>query len=77
MKLYTIYDLTAEQSGPIFEAKNDKIALRQFNNLFAESQINKEEFTLNYLGEYNHDLMELSSCIPVSINIISLGEKNE
>lgn len=30
--LYVIDDLGAEQTGPVFEAPNDKIAMRQFLN---------------------------------------------
>ena len=31
-RLYTVRDLVAEENGPIFTAKNDGVALRQFRD---------------------------------------------
>ena len=37
MNLYVIYDRVAQESGPVFEAKNDGIAVRQMRNLLSEN----------------------------------------
>lgn len=54
--LYTIYDMVAEQSGPLFEAVNDKIAIRavrktqQFTDAAMEG-----EFKLLCVGEVTRE----------------------
>lgn len=37
VNVYTIYDVLAEECGPIFQAKNDKVACRAVDNLLIES----------------------------------------
>ena len=34
MYLYSIKDIVAKEFGPIFQAKNDQVAVRQVNNTF-------------------------------------------
>lgn len=53
MRLYTIYDRLAEESGPLFEAKNDLIAWRMF--LGVQMPGNREDYKLLSLGIYHHD----------------------
>lgn len=39
VNLYTIYDVIAEESGPIFQAKNDLIACRVCDSLISEANL--------------------------------------
>lgn len=52
MTLYCIYDKAAEESGPIFEAKNDMMALRMYNGVNLPGHPN--DFELLKIGEYIH-----------------------
>ena len=57
MRIYTIYDTIAEESGPLFEARNDFIARRIFNNMNEESfppGATRQDFKLLKLGSYFH-----------------------
>ena len=36
VNVYTIYDVVADECGPIFQAKNDTVALRCFMSLFSK-----------------------------------------
>nr|WAE43336.1 MAG: hypothetical protein [Microviridae sp.] len=57
-RLYVVYDLVALESGPIFEAKNDGVALRQFGQLMAKTEF-PHEFELRYIGDYCHDYCKI------------------
>lgn len=51
MNLYTIYDKVAEEAGPIFEAKNDGVATRAYQDLFSSRPVaHPDEFKLMLLG---------------------------
>lgn len=52
MNLYCIYDRVAEESGPLFESKNDLMALRMYNGVNLPG--NPEDFELLKLGVYHH-----------------------
>lgn len=73
-QLYTIYDKVAEDSAPIFEAKNDGIALRQIKQLLTNSPVNNvNDYSLLHLGCYDSE-----KCIttinekPVELDITKL-----
>jgi len=55
MRLYVIRDLVAEESGPIFEAKNDQVARRGFRQALERSRGGAGEFKLMCIAEYDHD----------------------
>lgn len=58
VRMYTVYDKVAEEAGPLFTAKNDGVAARNFRNLLEQNQVQeKEEFKLLYMGEF-----DTSSC---------------
>lgn len=42
---YSIYDDKADEYGPMFPAKNDKVAVRHFKQLIAGSN-NQDDYTL-------------------------------
>jgi len=55
-KLYVIYDKVAEESGPIFEAKNDGTALRNYNIFMQKtSPDNLADYELYCVGEIDHE----------------------
>ena len=58
MNLYTIFDSLAQKSGPLMEAENDKVAIRQFQHMFKNVD-HKGDFTLHCVGRYDHDTMRL------------------
>ncbi|QCS36896.1 nonstructural protein [Tortoise microvirus 21] len=57
--VYAIYDRVAEESGPLFEAKNDLMAWRMV--LGAKLNIAFSEIKLLKLGTYSHDPVYLTS----------------
>lgn len=52
MRLYVIFDKLAAESGPIFEAKNDAVAKRNFDH--AVKNTNPSEYSLLSLGSIDH-----------------------
>lgn len=55
MNLYVIYDMLAEESGPIYESKNDATALRQFKRVFEQRPDSEmSSFKLLRLGTIDH-----------------------
>lgn len=65
--LYVVYDRVAEESGPVFEAKNDGVALRRFSMLMQENSskgLIPEDFRLLKVGEIDHST---SLVIPTDI----------
>lgn len=55
MNLYVIHDKLAEESGPLFEAKNDATASRSFNQLIEQNPGTRvTEFALLRLGSIDH-----------------------
>jgi len=60
MNLYTVFDVIADEAGPLFEAKNDRVAVRQYQNLLSQSRLDASEYKLYQVGVFNHDSMELS-----------------
>lgn len=56
MNLYVIFDRVAEESGPIFEAKNDGTAARAARDLVATAKgARAHEFQLLKLGTIDHE----------------------
>lgn len=58
MYVYTIFDKVANECGPIIEAKNDAVALRQYRQVTKD--INSPgEFALYRIGSMDHDQVKL------------------
>jgi len=55
MKLYVVYDKVAEESGPIFQAKNHKVAMRQYNHLIEKEALVKEDYCLICVGNWDSE----------------------
>ena len=54
VNIYTIYDKVACESGPIFQAKNDGVALRCFMSLMKDTpSVNPTDYDVYCLGEFD------------------------
>lgn len=79
MKLYTIFDRVAEESGPVFEAKNDGVALRKFQALALNTEgAQPDDFKLLSVGEIDHDIQKISQTEIKEITAnVNLSGENE
>lgn len=58
--LYTVLDLVANETGPVWSAKNDEVALRQFTNLLKGDHVTSPgDFHLYCIGEYDTESITL------------------
>lgn len=58
--IYVIFDKVAEQAGPLFQAKNDGVAMRMVSVMKAQKQIvNDDDYSLLFLGKYDDELCEV------------------
>ena len=58
MDLYVVYDKIAGECGPVFEAKNDGVAMRQYRHLINEFPIVvQEDFSLMQVGTIDKESM--------------------
>ena len=73
INLYCIYDLDAQEAGPLFEAKNDAVAQRNFSSVVSNSTT-PDRFTLYRVGTWDSESMVVSSTTPISL--ANLGDIN-
>ena len=56
VNIYTIYDKVACEAGPIFQAKNDAVALRCFMSLMKDTpNVFPSDYDVYCLGEFDTD----------------------
>jgi len=55
MNLYTIRDKVAEDCGPVFQAKNNGVAVRNFEQMFEKNAVSASDFVLLLLGTFDQD----------------------
>lgn len=67
MNLYCVFDKVAEEAGPIFEAKNDAIAQRNFMKLLERTGGMQSDFVLYSVGKFDHIKMEIDSFVAVDV----------
>lgn len=53
--IYVIYDRVAEESGPIYEAKNDGVALRKYQATIVQNNMIPGDFKLLKLASIDHE----------------------
>ncbi len=69
MRIYTIYDKLAREGGPLFQAKNDQVAHRQFQTQLTNMpNIEIDDFELRCVGEYDNEQCQIQVGIPVVID---------
>lgn len=67
--MYTIYDKVACESGPVFEAKNDAVAIRHFSMVMTKCP-DTTEFQLLKVAEIDHDTnVVCGTVIPEEIEV--------
>lgn len=54
MNLYVIYDRVAEESGPVYEAKNDGVASRMYAEFLRKITARPEDYLLLRVGTIDH-----------------------
>ncbi len=58
--MYVVFDRVAEEAGPIFTAKNDEVAQRQFGNMLSSEKVTTfQDFVLFKIGIYDSETMEV------------------
>ena len=71
-RLYSVYDSVAGEYGPLFQAKNDDVALRNVIQMFTEMHVpvmNLESYHLYHVGDFDS---ELGTFVERSVN--TMGE---
>jgi hypothetical protein len=54
MSVYTIFDITAQEFGPLFECVNDSVARRQFDHFLKKmDEADRDDFALCRVGEFD------------------------
>lgn len=67
MRLYSVYDSVAEEYGPLFQAKNDDVALRNVIQMFTDMNVSiasLESFHLYHVGDFDSELGSFASVNP-------------
>lgn len=82
MNLYSIYDCAAKEYGPVFEAKNDKVAERKCKMEFKNVPY-VGDFELHYVGQFDHstgsiviNAADVSPCL-LSLADLFIEENNK
>lgn len=78
-RLYVIYDKLAEDSGPIFQAVNDGVALRQTVNILKDvPPYVHHEYQLIHLADFDTSTMKLTCVVPKEIDFtLALSRSRE
>lgn len=79
-KIYAVKDIVAEETGPIFQMKNDSVALRNYNQMLQDKNVDINDYELYRIAEYDTETMILTSIKPKRVNAnvnMTTGETNE
>lgn len=57
INLYTIWDSILQESGPIYDAKNNEVAIRNFKTA-TKNMVPREDFELHLIGWYDAETMK-------------------
>lgn len=71
-RLYSLYDSVAEEFGPLFQAKNDDVALRNVIQMFTEMKgkiANAECYHLYYIGDFDNETGKIEARIADAVEI--------
>jgi len=75
-ELYVLRDLIAECSGPIFEARNNGVAIRKYNELLKDNPY-PAEYDLIHIGTINHETEKLTALDPTPVELTINTETEE
>lgn len=59
--VYSIYDTVAEQYGPVFNCKNDGVAIRNYKSAIDSAKYSQDEWILYRLGVYDDEDGKIST----------------
>jgi len=62
--IYVMYDRVAQESGPVWEAKNDGVAVRGFNQMLEKSRVPPEEYRLLRVASMDKETNEVTPVSP-------------
>lgn len=71
--LYVVMDTVAQSFSPVFQSKNDQIAIRQYNSL-VQTTVNPEEYLLYCIGSIDNTMTVTSNVRLVNVVIPKLME---
>lgn len=76
--LYSIYDKVAQESGPVFQAKNDDVAIRATCNLLADVHA-IDDYILYRVGTFDTDNHMIDDCdvVVLDYEILYLSQKEK
>lgn len=57
--LYVIWDDVAQESGPIYQAKNHDVALRMYQQTIQRNELNEHDFVLFHVGNYDSEALKI------------------
>lgn len=61
LNLYVIFDVVAQESGPVVEAQNDGVANRNYQKSIINQKLDPNEFKLFCIGSFDHSTNEFIS----------------
>lgn len=67
LNMYNVKDRVSDEFAPPYVAKNDAVALRQFNHLI--SNLNPQDYELYCIGKYDTDTGLITVTLPEKINV--------
>lgn len=67
--LYAIKDEEAEEFGELLNAKNDKVAVRMFDNVVKQNKLDRAVFGLYRMGTYDTESGKVRQSIKDPINL--------
>lgn len=70
VNVYAILDDAVDESGPLFEAPNHKVAIRNFKMLLEKVPAYQHgDYHLYQVGTYDAGTMKVKDCIPFQVEI--------
>ena len=66
LKLYSIKDKVAGEFGPIYEAVNDAVAMREFSRIMAKTEF-ADDFELICMAEMDKVTGQMELCEPYNV----------
>lgn len=75
VQLFVLFDLLAEEPGPIFQAVNEKVAGRKFKELIMQAAY-KEDFVLYRVGYFTKDMELIPELHLIDIYMEEKDEKS-
>lgn len=76
-QLYMIYDVVADDFGPVFEVKNEEVAKRSFFNLLKGKDIDQGDYALYKVCDLHRERMFSDDPVVVDVKLIMRGFENK